>query len=206
MDFTRPVEAVVPDAQGRILAVLCRTSAELNLRTLADLSGVSLAHVARVVPRLVELGMVDRREVPPSVLVRIVPEHLAVRPLLALAGLRDSLLEELRQSARRIRPAPANVTLFGSVARGDGDAASDLDLVIVRAAGVEEDDAGWERTVATYLERIARVSGNPVNRIDVSVDEVPGLVRSRAELWRAVRREGIAVAGSSFDDLASRSA
>ena len=206
MDFARPVEAVVPDAQGRILAVLCRTSAELNLRTLADLSGVSLAHAARVVPRLVELGMVERREVPPSVLVRIVPEHLAVRPLLALAQLRESLLEELRGSAKRIRPAPANITLFGSVARGDGDAASDLDLVIVRAAGVEEDDAVWERTVATYLERIARVSGNPVNRIDVSVDEVPGLVRSRAELWRAVRREGIAIAGSSFDDLTSRSA
>lgn len=206
MDFTRPVEAVVPDAQGRILAVLCRTSAELNLRTLADLSGVSLAHAARVVPRLVELGMVDRREVPPSVLVRIVPEHLAVRPLIALARLRDSLLDELRQSAKRIRPAPANITLFGSVARGDGDAASDLDLVIVRAAGVEEEDAMWERTVATYLERIARVSGNPVNRIDASIDEVPRLVRSRAELWRAVRSEGITLAGRSFDDLAVRSA
>ena len=206
MDFTRPIEAVVPDAQGRILAVLCRTSAELNLRTLADLSGVSLAHAARVVPRLVELGMVDRREVPPSVLVRIVPEHLAVRPLLALAGLRESLLEELRGSAKRIRPVPANITLFGSVARGDGDAASDLDLVIVRAAGVAEDDSKWEGTVAAYVERIARVSGNPVNRIDVSIDEVPGLVRSRAELWRAVRREGVVLAGRSLDDLAVRSA
>jgi predicted nucleotidyltransferase len=206
MDFTRPVEAVVPDAQGRILAVLCRTSAELNLRTLADLSGVSLAHAARVVPRLVELGMVDRREVPPSVLVRIVPEHLAVRPLLALAGLRDSLLEELRQGAKRIRPAPANITLFGSVARGDGDAASDLDLVIVRAAGVADDNSTWERSLATYVERIARASGNPVNRIDVGVDEVPRLTRSRVELWQAVRRDGIVIFGSSFDDLALRSA
>jgi predicted nucleotidyltransferase len=206
MDFTRPVEAVVPDAQGRILAVLCRTSAELNLRTLADLSGVSIAHAARVVPRLVELGMVDRRDVPPSVLVRIVPEHLAVRPLLDLARLRDSLFEELRHSAKRIRPAPANITLFGSVARGDSDAASDLDLVIVRAAGVAEDDSTWERTVAAFLERIARVSGNPVNRIDVSVDEVPRLARSRAGLWQAVRREGIDLFGRSFDDLALRSA
>jgi predicted nucleotidyltransferase len=158
-----------------------------------------------VVPRLVELGMVDRRDVPPSMLVRIVPEHLAVRPLLALARLRDSLLEELRQSAKRIRPAPANITLFGSVARGDGDAASDLDLVIVRAAGVAEDDSTWERTLAAYVARIARASGNPVNRIDVGVDEVPRLRRSRVGLWRDVRREGIAIFGSSFDDLAVRS-
>lgn len=206
MDFARPVEAVIPGAQGRILAVLSKTTGELNLTTLAELSGVSLAHAARVVPRLVQLGMVDRREVPPSVLVRIVSEHLAVRPLLALAGLRDVLLDELHRSARRIRPAPANITLFGSVARGDGDAASDLDLVIVRAADVAEDDPTWDRAVAAWVERIGRVTGNPVNRIEVSIDEAPRLVGSRAALWRAVRREGMVVFGRSLDELARRSA
>lgn len=206
MDFTRPIEAVIPDAQGRILAVLSRTTGELNLRTLAELSGVSLAHAARVVPRLVELGMVERREAPPSVLVRIVPEHLAVRPLLALAGLRDSLVEELERSARRIRPAPANITLFGSVARGDGDAASDIDLVVVRAAGVTEDDPSWDRAVSVWVERIGRVTGNPVNRIEIGIDEVPRFTRSRAALWQAVRREGVVIFGRSLDDLARRSA
>jgi DNA-binding transcriptional ArsR family regulator len=206
VDFTRPVEAVIPDAQGRILAVLSRTTGELNITTLAELSGVSLAHAARVVPRLVELGMVERREAPPSVLVRIVPEHLAVRPLLALAGLRDSLVEELARSARRIRPAPASVTLFGSVARGDGDAASDIDLVVVRAAGVTEDDPTWDRAVAAWVERIGPLTGNPVNRIEIGIDEAPRLARSRAALWRAVRREGIVIFGRSLDDLARRSA
>ena len=60
MDFKRPVEAVAPGAQGRILAVLVETSAELNLRTIASLSGVSLAHASRVLPTLVELGIVER--------------------------------------------------------------------------------------------------------------------------------------------------
>ncbi len=206
MDFTRPIEAVIPDAQGRILAALSRTTGELNLRTLAELSGVSLAHAARVVPRLVELGMVERREVPPSVLVRIVPEHLAVRAVLALAGLRDALLDELQRSAKRIRPAPENITLFGSIARGDGDALSDLDLLIVRAEGVAEHDPAWEQAVAAFVERIGRVSGNPVNWIEAAVVEVPRLTRSRSTLWRAVRREGIEILGQSLDDLAVRSA
>jgi len=206
MDFVRPIEAVIPDAQGRLLAVLSRTTGELNLTTLAELSGVSLAHAARVVPRLVELGMVERREVPPSVLVRIVPEHLAVRALLALDDLRDALLDELHRSAKRIRPAPENITLFGSVARGDGDALSDLDLLIVRAAGVAEHDPAWERAVAAFVERIGRVSGNPINWIEAAVDEVPRLTRSRSTLWRAVRREGIEILGRSLDDLAVRSA
>jgi DNA-binding IclR family transcriptional regulator len=55
------VQAVIPGAQGRILAVLTGTSAELNLRSIARLSGVSLAHASRVMPLLLELGVVERR-------------------------------------------------------------------------------------------------------------------------------------------------
>src|SRR2546429_3923716 len=119
MDFRRPVEALIPDAQGRILATLARTTEELTLSTLADLSGVSLAHVARIVPRLVDLGVVERRDVPPAVLVRLVPEQLGARAVLRLPDPRHAFLGGLRESARRLHPAPVNVTLFGSVPRGD---------------------------------------------------------------------------------------
>ena len=136
MDFRRPVEVLIPDAQGRVLGALTRTTDELTLTTLADLSGVSLAHAARIVPRLVELGVVERREVPPAVLVRLVPDNLAARLLLALADLRHALLDELRKSTQKIEPSPANVTLFGSFARGDDDAASDIDVVVVRPSAV----------------------------------------------------------------------
>ena len=66
VDFVRPIEAIVPGAQGRMLAVLAETTAELNLRTIAKLAGVSIAQASRVLPGLVELGAVERREVPPS--------------------------------------------------------------------------------------------------------------------------------------------
>ncbi len=80
MDFVRPVQAVIPGAPGRILAVLAETAAELNLRTIARLAAVSNAQASRVLPGLVELGIVDRREVPPSALFRYVPENVAARP------------------------------------------------------------------------------------------------------------------------------
>jgi predicted transcriptional regulator len=53
-------------AQGRLLAVLLETTAPLALRRLARLAGVSPAQASRVMPRLVELGIVDRHEVPPA--------------------------------------------------------------------------------------------------------------------------------------------
>ena len=79
MDFRRPVQAVIPGTQGQILAVLSETSAELNLRTIARLSGVSIAQASRVLPGLVELGIIARRDVPPSALFSFVPDNVAAR-------------------------------------------------------------------------------------------------------------------------------
>jgi hypothetical protein len=66
VDFVRPIEAIVPGAQGRVLAVLAETTAELNLRTIAQLAGISQAQASRLLPDLVALGVVERREVPPA--------------------------------------------------------------------------------------------------------------------------------------------
>jgi predicted nucleotidyltransferase len=201
VDFHRPVEAVIPDAQGRILGVLARTSEELTLTSLADLSGVSLAHVARIVPRLVELGLVERREVPPAVLVRLVPEHLAARALLALTDVRHALLLELRESARALDPVPTNVTLFGSFARGDDDTESDIDVVVVRPDGTTDDDAAWTDSMRRWEMHARRVSGNAVNRIEVSEKEIPPLMRSRRPLWQAIRREGKPLLGTPLTEI-----
>ena len=43
VDFVRPVQALIPRAQGRERAVLAETTAELNLSTLARLGNVSVA-------------------------------------------------------------------------------------------------------------------------------------------------------------------
>ena len=201
MDFRHPVEALIPDAQGRVLATLARTSQELNLRTLAELSGVSIAHAARIVPRLVELGVVERREVPPAVLVRLVREHLASRVILALADLRHEFLEELRESARLLDPPPLSVTLFGSFARGDDDAESDVDVVVVRPPAVDEDDTAWLDAMAAWESLVLRIAGNAVNRIEVSAHEVPKLMKSRRPLWQSIRAEGVLLSGTPLVDV-----
>ena len=201
MDFRRPLEAVIPDAQGRLLGTLSRTTEELSLTTLADLSGVSLSHAARIVPRLVDLGIVERREVPPAVLVRLVPDNLAARVVLALADLRHALFDELRASARRLDPVPVNVTLFGSFARGDDDASSDIDILVVRPTKIRDDDAAWSASVARWEASVRRIAGNAVNRIEVDEEEVARLVRSRRPLWQAIRRDGVTLQGRPFEEV-----
>ncbi len=196
-----PVESIIPGAQGRILAVLARTSGEPNLRTIARLSGVSVAQASRVLPDLVDLGIVERREAPPSALFRFVPEHVAASAVMALADIRQTVLDELARTASELDPPPASVVVFGSFARTEAVSGSDLDIVVVRPNSVSEDDQLWRSAIDAWIWHIRRLTGNRVEQLEVSEAEVGRLLRSRKPLWIDVQRDGIVVIGSSLADL-----
>ncbi len=201
VDFRRPLEAVIPGAQGRILAVMLRTSGELNLRTVARLAGVSIAQASRVLPGLVDLGMIERREVPPSSLFRLVPEHVATQVLLDLSNVRGRTLVEMGRAAGKIRPVPVSVVAYGSFARGDGDFGSDIDVIIIRSAGVDEDDEQWLRTTDRWRATVGRMSGNVVEVLEADAADIETKLAGKSSLWRDVRRDGIVVFGSTIDEL-----
>lgn len=198
MDVAHPVEAIIPGAQGRILAVLADTSAELNLRTVARLSGVSPAQASRVLPGLVDLGIVERREAPPSALFRFVPEHVASRSITALSRMRQAILNELGGAAGALEPAPASLIVFGSMARGDATAGSDIDVVLVRPKAVREDDPAWRRGIDEWRDYARRLSGNRIDVLEVGESDVGARLRSRKPLWGVIRREGVVVHGRSL--------
>lgn len=194
----------MPGAQGRILAVLVETTAELNLRTIARLSGVSVAHVSRVLPALVDLGILERRDVPPSALFRFVPENVAARALSALADARRTVLHELGERTRRVAPKPVSVVVFGSFARGEAERASDLDVVFVRPTSIEEEQQKWRTGVDSWVEQAHRLTGNRVELVEVTDREAGRLLRSRKRLWLDVRRDGVVVHGLAIDELRAR--
>lgn len=201
MDFVRPVEAIVPGAQGRVLAVLVGTTAELNLRTIARLAGISQAQASRLLPDLVALGVVERREVPPSSLFRLVPEHVASQALLALARSADTVLDEMGRLAAALPLPPASVIIFGSFARRNADADSDIDVVVVRPADVDEDDAAWSASLETWRTAVQQLTGNPVEILEVGAGEAGSKLSSGAQVWSDIRRDGRVVHGPGIDEL-----
>jgi predicted nucleotidyltransferase len=201
VDFVRPIEAILPGAQGRVLAVLAGTTAELNLRTIAQLSGVSQAQASRVLPGLVELGVVERREVPPSSLFRLVPEHISARFILDLAASTDRVLDEIGRTARALPVPPVSVVVFGSFARREAVADSDIDLVVVRPHDIDEDDEVWSRSIERWRSSVRRLTGNPVEVLEVSANDAASRLGSRSQLWNEIRREGRVVHGVSLDRL-----
>ena len=203
MDFVRPIEAVVPGAQGRVLAVLAETTAELNLRTVAQLAGISQAQASRLLPDLVALGVVERREVPPASLFRLVPEHVASRALLALARSADTALDEMGRLAKALPQPPVSVIVFGSFARREAEAGSDIDVVVVRPGEADEDDDKWSASLETWRRDVRRLTGNPVEILEVSADEAATKLAGRAQLWADIRRDGRVVHGLGLQQLRS---
>lgn len=206
VDFGSPVQALIPGAQGRLLAVLAETTAELNLRTLARLAGVSLAQASRIMPQLTDLGIVERRDVPPSILFRLVPDHIASQAVLALAMARATTLDEMARRAAALDPPPASIIVYGSLARGTATAASDIDVAVVRPAGVDEDDNNWAAALETWRNHIRRLTGNRIEILEIDRADAGRLLRSRRPLWQDIRRDGIVIYGENLDHLTRRRA
>lgn len=204
VDFRRPVEAVIPGVQGRILAVLAETTAQLNLRTVSRLAGVSPAQASRVLPELVRLGLVERQEAPPSALFSLVEDNIASRAVRALSRARDAVLEELGAVAGALDPVPASVIVFGSFARGEADESSDLDVVFVRPPDVGEEDDRWAAAVEGWRTAVRRLTGNRVQILEIDHSDISRRLRSTKPLWADVVRDGVTVYGAPIEDLRSR--
>ena len=205
MDYVRPVEALIPGAQGRVLGALARAGAPLNLRTLARLAGISAGQASRVLPRLVELGVVRRTEVPPAALFELPAQNFAAQLVRNPSDAQGALRQEMRRTTAKLSPAPASVVLFGSAATGEAHAGSDIDVLIVRSSDDADDDV-WTTALMKWVSRIRDFSGNPVNVIEENEEDIPRLLRSSGGLWETIRNDGVVLTGKPLDELAQKSA
>ena len=201
MDFVHPVEAVIPGVQGRVLAVLVETTAELSLRTLARLAGASLAQASRVPPGLVELGLVERREVPPSSQFRLVRSNVGARAVIDLARSRNSVLDSIGVRAAALPIPPASVIVFGSFARGEAGRESDVDVVVIRPDEISEDDEDWSTSIESWRNDATATAGNTIQVLEVSATAVQPRLRGSKQLWRDIRRDGIVIHGLTIGEV-----
>ena len=155
-------------------------------------------------PRLVELGIVDRYEVPPASQFVLARGNVAAQLLLTLADAQSMTLYEIGEVASRISPEPVSVIAFGSFARREADADSDIDLAVVRADDVDDDDERWAESIDVWRRQVRALTGNEVEIVEATASEAARKLRGRSELWRNIRRDGIVVHGRTLDALTER--
>jgi predicted nucleotidyltransferase len=152
-----------------------------------------------VIEELIRSGLVSETLAGRSSMVVLNRSHLAAGPVLALAGLRGELIRRLRE---RLSAWPVlGAWLFGSVARGDADSDSDVDLLIV----ADDPQSPVLRERLSRLQADVRSwTGNDLQLVEHSPSSWRKLVRAKNPLVGQIRLDGIALAGDAASLLERR--
>lgn len=205
MDLSDPAAAVVPSLDGAVLAVLARTTKPLTGREIHRLAGRGSQHgIQRLLHRMDEHGLVDVVRAGPANLYTLNRDHVAAEAVVALAALRARLFQRIRENLESWPTPPVAAAIFGSAARGDGTAESDIDVFVVRPDGVDAEDESWSDSVDSLAQAIMRWSGNRASIIQTTRAEIQQMMEREAPIVAELRRDAVALTKESV--LPARSA
>lgn len=206
MDVSRPYASICPTLDAGVLSVLAGTTRPLTGREVARLLGrPSHSGVLDTLSRLTDHGLVDREEAGRAFLFTLNREHLAAPAALLLAQLRSELFERLCRLVDSWDIAPVHVSLFGSVARGEGDTSSDIDLFVVRPQKVGREDPVWQDQLDLLARKVQRWTGNPAGIAEVGAEEIPRLREEVPPILAELRADAITIAGTETAALLGES-
>ena len=205
MRLNHPIQSVIPSAHGAVLGVLARTSEPLTGRRIAALTRpqFSQSRVNRVLGELARDGIADVDDRPPARYYRLNRDHVAAPGILALATMWQTLLYRIQTSLTEWPAQPVATWLFGSAARGEADATSDVDILVVRQDHSLDDDA-WQQQLDGLADQVHRWSGNACDMLVLSESELQGAAQRGDRLIDELRRDAIHLAGAQPHALLSR--
>jgi predicted nucleotidyltransferase len=130
----------------------------------------------KVLRRLTGQGIVLSERIGNAFAYRFNTEHLAAPSIVELARLPETFLAKLEELLESWQTPPVYAAVFGSAARGDMTASSDVDLLLVRPRTAV--DAEREDQVDTLSTTVTRWLGNDARVLEftrsrVSAGSVP---------------------------------
>lgn len=128
---------------------------------------------------------------------RLNREHVAAEHVIGLANVMSAFLARLTEALSAWDPPPAYGAVFGSAARGTMTARSDIDLLLVRPAGADEE--AWDEQAQVLASRATLWTGNDVRMLVLDEEAID----ADETVLHDVRSHGLTVAGT-HDWLARR--
>jgi predicted nucleotidyltransferase len=169
----------------------------LTGRQVALLTGrTSHSGVLDSLHRLTKHGLVTRVELNRAYLFALNRDHLAAPAVEMLANLGGKLIEELRRTVGEWQIAPVHVSLFGSAARGDGGTQSDIDLFVVRASDVDEDEPLWRDQIDELSDQIQLWTGNHASVLERDESQLASLRDTQPPILGEILSDAIVISGS----------
>ncbi|MDQ1295358.1 MAG: hypothetical protein QG608_3243 [Actinomycetota bacterium] len=194
MELSHPMRVITSALDGDVLEVLARGEVLFTGREIARMVSASQQGVRNTLFRLVEQGIVCQERAGAAQLYRLNREHLAAGCVIALVGIREDLLARLRTLFAGWSQPSAYAALFGSAARGEDRADSDLDLFVLRPAGLTDEDPEWVAQIEHLMDRASVWTGNDARVLQIGLDDL-AVVDEPDGVLEDVLRDGIPLAG-----------
>ena len=206
MQAAHPVSSVIPSSHGAVLEVLARTEMPLSARAVAALTDGRVSHTQAntVLKSLAAAGIVSSESRPPANLYSLNRRHVAADPIVSLVSMRTELFDRMHGAVESWAPQPAAMLLFGSFARGDATADSDIDMLLIRPDSVDQDAPAWQKQIAQFEQDVADWSGSDCNAVEFSQSEFVELATAGERLPSDVARDGIHLYGDPLPRAAIR--
>jgi hypothetical protein len=195
VDLAHPLAVVTPTLDGDVLAALALADSSFTPGQLHRILSVhSEDGIRRVLHRLTGQGIVTSERVGHAFTYRLNRRHLAAGAIIALARLQGTLLDRIEQALAAWEFRPVYGAVFGSAARGEMRAGSDIDLLLVRPDTCDRER--WDELASGLAADIAEWTGNDTQVLEFTESEVREAGTAEPVL-RDVRDRGLIVAGSS---------
>lgn len=156
--------------RGRVLALLYgKRDQTFFVRQIAREIGTSVGSVQRELETLSEVGLLNRTTIGRQVFYQANSHHPAFEDVRSLIAKTSGIFHQLRSALATLASQIVFALVYGSIARGDEDAGSDVDLMIV--GNVTLDD------VLAQLTSVENAIRRPINPTVYSLKEFKAKVK-----------------------------
>jgi len=192
MRFHKPLSDILDSRiKVDILRLLARTGSDYTGREMAGIIGCSHNAARPALEDLERCGLVIHRRVGRANLYSLDRDNIINTDILASAfEVEAGLLEKVADTvARWMGDDLSSIVLYGSVARGEEQKDSDIDLAVVLKDGVEPESK--EEAIADASIEIVRRFGNKLSPVLVTESGFARKKKSRKGVWRDIAVDGI---------------
>ena len=200
MNLSEPLEGLTSRIEAAALRVLSRTDAGLSGRQVQKVANVgSPSSMNKALTNLAAVGLITVESRPPALIYRPNRKHVLWPAVDDALKARDRAIDRIRLFFVDAVPDETpdewrvTATLYGSTARKDSTADSDVDVLVVFPDGFDE-DARADFSLA-LAERIEELTGNEAQ---VNTMDRRGFLRAQADgdaLLANIRRDGVHLFG-----------
>lgn len=146
-----------------------------HLRGLAAAAGVDPSNVSKLLPKLVEAGLVERERGEPTARYRARSDNPLLHALTALFSQASDLVADLRVVAEKIA---GDVAIFGSSASGTDMPDSDVDVLVVGPVS--------QIAVQAAFKPVSRRYKRPINVTVIEAKALKDELANGSAFWTSV--------------------